>query len=82
MAYLLSELQCSTTLEQIQCRPRETDEPRRDHLGVVEDEEVPRSQQCREIRDRFNADAVKIRAIHPTVGINNGKLGLAERAWA
>jgi len=28
-----------------------SDEPRRDHLGVVEDEEVARSQQCREIRD-------------------------------
>src|SRR6266478_6623569 len=26
-------------------------EPRRDHLGVVEDEEVARSQQCREIGD-------------------------------
>src|SRR6267143_1966900 len=26
-------------------------EPRRDHLGVVEDEQVARSQQCREIRD-------------------------------
>jgi hypothetical protein len=27
------------------------DEPRRDHLGVVEDEEVARPQQSREIRD-------------------------------
>ena len=31
--------------------PAAPNEPRRDHLGVVEDQEVARSQQCREIHD-------------------------------
>jgi hypothetical protein len=52
MAYLHSlSYNVAHRWHKFKCRSHETDEPRRDHLGVVEDEQVARPQQCREIRD-------------------------------